>query len=144
MSCILRVSGESLDIDALLAAVRMKPDRVYYKGESRFSSGRGEPNKTSGANFIASDAPHWEFDLQVREATDFLIAHRACMEVIVGFPGAGVLFLDFGIELRDVFMHSDFLSPQFLRAAADAGVTVELSHYPPTAEGKDASRDVSG
>jgi hypothetical protein len=128
---MLRVSGDSLDVAALLAAVDMEPDKIWRKGERRSASRPDSRlNVNSGVNFVASDAGLQKFDEQVREATVFLKERARELEVIAGFPGVEAFTLDFGIELRDVFVHSDFLKPDFLRAAADAGVTVELSHYP--------------
>ena len=130
MSCILRVSGESLDVDVLLAAIGMKPYRIWRKGERRTSNPESRLNETSGMCFEASDADFSEFDEQVREATGFLQRHLADLKIMEIFPGVEAFNLDFGIELRDVAIHVDTLPPAFLKAAAAVGVRVCLSHYP--------------
>jgi hypothetical protein len=80
--------------------------------------------------FVASDADFCDFELQVEEATKFLEKHSDDISGIIALNGVEDAILDFGIELRDVAIHCDFLTPRFLRAAAEVGVTVELSHYP--------------
>ena len=53
---------------------------------------------------------------------------------MTSFKGVQDVTLDFGIALRDVMIHSDILPLRFLKAAAESGVSVELSHYPCTEE----------
>jgi hypothetical protein len=131
MSCILRVSGAQLDVDALLASVRLIPDRVWHRGEPRLESRpNGKCHEHSGATFLASGADFGDFDRQIEEATRFLEDHSTQIAGIVTFKDVEAATLDFGIELRDVMIHRDILAPRFLRAAALAGVAVELSHYP--------------
>lgn len=132
MSCILRVNGEELDVKALLAGITLKPDNVWHKGEPRSPSRpSGRLNQFSGVSFVASDADFSDFDLQLREATAFLEDFRGQIEFMVDFDGVDEVILDFGIEPpSDAVIHSDILTPGFLRAAADAKISVELSHYP--------------
>lgn len=131
MSCILRVSGSNLDVEALLSLVDLKPDRVWRCGEPRRASKpEGRRHDHSGATFVASNADFCEFDKQVDEATSYLERHCQQMASMASFEGVQDTTLDFGIELRDVAIHSDVLPVRFLKAAAEAGVSVELSHYP--------------
>lgn len=129
MSCILRISGESLDIDSLLAQHSLIADRAWKKGEPYFLKGRF--NSDSGANFIASNADLDEFDLQVTEATEFLGLHRSEIARIVAFPGAQDAVLDFGVALYEGYVALVLsLPPRLIQLAASAGVGVEISHYP--------------
>jgi len=131
MSCILRVFGEQLDVEALLAKVTLKPDRIWRKGEPRFKiKPNGQVNEQSGVTFVASDANFHEPAKQLEDATRFLEDCHDEIVLLVEFEGVEHATLDFGIELRDVAVHCDCLSPRFLRAAASAGIEVELSHYP--------------
>jgi hypothetical protein len=131
MSCILRISGDHLDIEALLREVLLKSDRIWLKGQRRFPDNpNSKISDTSGASFVASDADLCDFDRQVTDATKFLKANLGSIRKMKVFPGVESLTLDFGIELRDAATHSDFLPPDFLKIAADSQVTVELSHYP--------------
>ena len=130
MSCILRVGGASLDVDALLAAIDLKPYRIWRKGEPRTSRPGSRLREASGMCFAVSEADFREFDEQMREATEFLQRHLADMKIMETYPEVEWFDLDFGIELRDVTIPTDVLRPAFLKAAAGSGVTVCLSHYP--------------
>ncbi|MFT4639529.1 MAG: hypothetical protein ACI8T1_002854 [Verrucomicrobiales bacterium] len=118
-------------MDALVASIHIKDDKVWRKGEIRSASRPdGKANRHSGATFIASDADFEEFETQVVEATRFLVQHRDEMRDLVRFDAVDHATLDFGIELRDVMIHSDTLTPELIAAAAAVGVSIELSHYP--------------
>lgn len=131
MSCMFRVSGENLEIGKLLKEVPLEPHRVWIKGKPRFKS---NPNsrvvETSGAAFIVSNADMAEFEAQIKEAAAFLKVNMAQIKQMVSFEGVSEATFDFGIELRDVAIHCDYLSPEFLGYIAEAGIGVELSHYP--------------
>ena len=137
MSCILRISGENLNIDALLDSVEIKPYKIWHSGEPRSKSRPdGKRSTTSGASFLASDADFSEFDLQVKEVTSFLRKHREDITVMAEHEESEYPLLDFGIELRDVAIHGDFLPLPLLEAAVAARVSILLSHYPcPEGEG---------
>lgn len=131
MSCVLRVSGDHLDVDSLLSSVHLRPDNIWHRGEPRRrSKPNGRSREDSGVTFLASDADLSEFELQIEEATKYLEDHAGLIAGIVSFEGVQNAILDFGIELRDTAIHSDTLPPGFLRAACNAGIAVELSHYP--------------
>lgn len=131
MSCILRVSGAELNVDALLNIVDLKPDRIWRRGEPRRTSKpEGKRHDHSGASFVASDADFSEFGQQIEEATSYLENHARHIASMVSFDGVQDATLDFGIELRDVAIHSDILPVRFLKAVAGVGIAVELSHYP--------------
>lgn len=131
MSCILRVSGSELNVDALLSIVDLKPDRIWRRGEPRRASKpQGKRHDHSGTTFVASEAGFDEFGLQLDEATSYLETHGRQIASMASFDGVQDATLDFGIALRDVLIHSDILPVRFLKAAAEAGISVELSHYP--------------
>ncbi len=54
MSCVLRVSGEHLDVDALLLSQNLIPVITWRKGDERYLKGRFRTD--SGANFDVSHA----------------------------------------------------------------------------------------
>ena len=131
MSAYFRILGKSLDIEALLKNVSLEPDRVWIKGEPRFKSDpNSQLNEKSCASFIASDADMDNFELQIKEAQSFLERNLDTIIQIVKFPGIDEATIDFGIELRDVAIHCDYLNPQFLAIVAQVGIGIELSHYP--------------
>lgn len=94
----------------------------------------GERYDHSGATFVASEANFDEFGLQLDEATSYLETHGQKIASMASFEGVQDSTLDFGIALRDSLFHSDILPVRFLKAAAAAGISVELSHYPGSEE----------
>ncbi|WP_218082142.1 hypothetical protein [Anthocerotibacter panamensis] len=75
MSCILRISGDSLDVDALLSQHSLPADSNWRKGESHIL--RGKTHSDSGVSFVASEADLDEFNRQVTEAAAFLDFHAS-------------------------------------------------------------------
>jgi len=135
MSCVFRVVGDDLEIDALLVELKMEPYRLWRKGEPRnWRNPEGKKSECSGACFTASEAEMTEFSTQVMDATEFLKEHREDIEAIVAFPGVEEAALDFGIELKRDFLNCDYLPPQLLRLAGSLNIAIELSHYAPTDE----------
>ncbi len=128
MSCILRISGEFLDIDSLLSAFPLEVDRIWKKEEPRLLI--GELNSVSGANFLASDADLAEFDRQVSEATDYLELNAPIISKIVKFSGVQEATLDFGVSIKEGYVtHFSLLPPKLIQLAASAGIGVEISLY---------------
>ena len=128
MSSILRISGQSLDIDALLSLYSLPYDRVWKKGEPRVLNGKLHTD--SGANFLASNADLGEFDRQVSEATEYLEQHAPVVSRMVAFPGVQNAVLDFGVSLYEGNVAQfSFLPPKLVQLAASAGLGLEVSHY---------------
>lgn len=106
MSCIIRISGESLDVDALITQSTLQTDRTWKKGEP----GRlGKLHLDSGANFVASDSDIDQLQHQITEAEIFLKQHIEEIGLIVAFPGVTHAVIDFGVafeqESAAVFCH---------------------------------------
>ncbi|GAB3036712.1 hypothetical protein GCM10027285_20240 [Oleiagrimonas citrea] len=134
MSCVLRISGANLNLEALLRALPIKPYRSWNKGDPRTRrSIKSRIHADSGACFDVSGAGFDEFQRQQQDATAFLVENCVILQEISVFPGVEYSRLDFAIDSGPYPVHSDVLSLQFLRAAAAACVSVELSHYPSTA-----------
>jgi len=129
MSCILRVSGEALDIDALMSGLALSADRTWRTGETR-SKIAGRVHTNSGANFIASNADLDAFTQQVADATAFLESNLPAIAKLASFPGVEQVTLDFGTALLEgnVTMFS-YLPPLLVRLAAQANIGIEISHY---------------
>jgi hypothetical protein len=131
MPCVLRVSGKSLDVNALLDRSSLKAFRTWRKGEPRVpASANSKINVDSGACFDVSTADFDEFAKQQDDATNFLTSNRSSLQQLISSSGVEHAQLDFGIDWGASWIHSDVLSPAFLRAAADLGISVEISHYP--------------
>jgi len=128
MSCILRISGESLNVDALLSHRDMTPDRTWKKGEAR--SLKGKIHSDSGANFIASEADLDEFTRQLTEATTYIKTHAPTIAKMVATPGVQYAVLDFGVSLQEGNVAQFcYFPPQFIQLAASAGIGLEVSQY---------------
>jgi len=128
---MLRVVGESLDIEKLLQEVLIEPDQTWKKGDRRFKSDSNSRLLTkSGVFFVASDADMDNFKLQQEETFKFLEKNILQIVKITEFLGVEEVTIDFGVELRDVAIHCDYLTPKFLGIVAKAGIGIEISHYP--------------
>jgi len=128
MSCLLRISGEFLNIEAMLVASPLVSDRSWKKGERR--NRKGVTHASSGANFLVSERDLDEFDLQVRDATEFLQHHTGTIAAMVAFPGVQDAQLDFGVALPEgMVTHCCHLPPLLIQLAGRAGIGLEISHY---------------
>ena len=133
MSCMLRIGGDTLDIDALLSLHPFEINRLWRKGEPRGSAGKVHTN--SGASAVVSDAEFEEFDLQVGDATAFLETHGPIVAQAACFPGVDYAVLDFAVALRMGYLsQSSCLPPRLIQLAALAGIGLEISHYPCSAD----------
>lgn len=129
MSCVLRVSGEHLDIDSLLQSQKLIPVVTWKKGEERILKGRFSAN--SGANFVVSDAEIEEVALQILDAESYLATN--CDEISTLASAAGVTnaTLDFAVAIRPGFVtQTSTFSSAFLQHVAKLGLDLAISHYP--------------
>ena len=84
----------------------------------------------SGAHYCVSEAEFNEFEKQKKDAIKYLNENEEKIESIQKLAGIESVFLDFGIEQRDVFVQSDFFPPELIRLAGKLGLGIELSQYP--------------
>ena len=132
---MIRISGEVLDIEALLLHRSLTPYRTWRKGEARTI--KGKVHSDSGVSFVASDADFDEFERQLTDATEFLEAHASEVASMTATPGVVFAILDFGVCLyEDSVAQFCYFPPKFLRIAASANLGLEVSVY---ACSKDAS-----
>jgi len=134
--CVLRVSGENLDIDALLAFTSLVPRHVVRKGQPRFERSKHIAGY-SGFNVSVSDASGTDVQSQVRDALAFLQMNREDIQRAVQFPGVEHARLDFGVHCRlsnGIAAQFDYYPPDLLRLAGELGLGIEISLYPVTAE----------
>lgn len=128
MSCILRISGEWLDVDTLLSQHPLPVDQVWRKGEPRLL--KGKYYSESGASFVASDAKLDEFAEQAAEATEFLNLHLGTITNLVVYPGVQNAILDFGVALVQGYVSQcSYLPPKLIQLAAKAGVSIAITNY---------------
>ncbi|HEV8610431.1 MAG TPA: hypothetical protein VGS98_10250 [Thermoanaerobaculia bacterium] len=115
MSCVLRITGPQLE--RALRDLTIEPYRV--EGDD--------------AHFLVSDSDLGDFTGQVRDAIAFLGSHSQDLERLTALPEVRGI-LDFGLAWRDVAAQVDSLPAELVRRAAEFGFSIELSHYPVSAE----------
>ena len=128
MSCILRISGEELNIDKMLQSSSLTYDQVWRKGEP--CSIVGKLNTHSGVQFVVSDADFEDFIIQRSDAIKFLEKNTDAILKMVQFPNVQNNTLDFGVSITEgnVAVMS-YLSPELIGLAAKCGLGVEISCY---------------
>ncbi len=128
MTCLLRISGDSLDIDALLSNHPLLVDRVWRKGAPRAM--RGTPHTTSGVQFLVSDTNLDDLQRQTDDAVAFLAAHLSNIKQMVATRGVQDAVLDFGIGLPyGSVAQFSYLPARLVRLAAEAGLGIYVSQY---------------
>ena len=134
MSCVLRIVGKDLRINDLLD-IKLETDSFWSKGEPRFSTNpEGEKRKDSGATYLVSDAEFEDFDVQIKEAIEYLNKNKNQIKSIMSLSGIDGSSLDFGIVWRDVAVQCDYFPPELIQIAGELGLGIELSQYPPSDE----------
>jgi hypothetical protein len=131
MAAYFRIAGEHINIDEFLNDIDIEPSNIWKKGEKKYKSIRPEElYKWSGVSFCASDADMNEFDVQVEDCIEFLTEFKAEISQLLESDDVEEATIDFGIELMDVAIHSDYLPPKLIKLAGKLGIGIELSHYP--------------
>ena len=128
MSCMLRISGEALDVEAMLLHRRFVPYRTWLKGEER--TFKGKFHCDNGVSFVVSDADFDEVARQLAEATEFLGTKAAEVGSMATAPGVQSAALDFGVSMYEdsAALFCSF-PPGFVQLAASAGLGLEVSVY---------------
>jgi len=137
MSCILRIAGEKLNINKLLA-IDSEPEVYWVKGEPRLQSDpNGKKHLNSGANYCISDADFNEFGLQKEEVIKYLNENGNKIKAIQSLAGSEGAYLDFAIEQRDVAVQCDSFPPELIKLAGALKLGIEISQYPPCDDEED-------
>jgi hypothetical protein len=139
---MLRIVGEQLDLDALLATLPVKPTMVYRKGEPRSSlRPDGGVHEKSGAGFLAGVAPFGDFDAQKIKAVEFLTTHQNDLIQVLQLPGIEFALLDFSMEQKnDVVVQRASMGTELVKLAGAMGLDLEISYYP-VADDEDDAED---
>ena len=129
MSCMLRISGSNLDVDALLVHPSLPIERYWRKGQaSKINPERHY--KDSGVQVVASDAEITELALQVAQATQFLRENSAAIALLAKTFGVEEANLYFGVALCEGNVAVMFeASQELVRLAATAGLGINVSTY---------------
>lgn len=129
MSCVLRIGGEQLDVDALMGSIGLPAYRVDRKGAPRLPRSHG-PFEVSMVHLDVSASAFWDLQAQVADAIAFLTANADVLATALRFPGVDRAILDFAVEAKDLPVDSKYLPPDLLRRAGELGLGIELSSYP--------------
>jgi hypothetical protein len=108
--------GETLDVDALLANSKLRPDFVW----------RREAPTTSGVEFLLGDGRAIQLRDQENMAITYLRAHRDELRAIAAFPGvdAFILGLVYIAKLEEEVSGAALNWPQeLMQSALDVGIT---------------------
>lgn len=132
MSCVLRASGESFDVEQFLLTCTVEPLKIWRKGELRFPKSRPNfpANRDSGVNFKVSAADFSEFQNQLNDARTFLSSHAELLQALANFPGVEAIVMDFGTEIHPPGWCWFSIPPDILALLGASGVTLMLSVYP--------------
>ncbi len=129
MSCVLRVSGEHLDIDALLRVLNLIPIVAWRKGEERFL--KGQFHADSGANFDVSDAEIEDVARQIADAEFYLATNYNEISKLASTEGVAKANLDFAVATRPrLVTQTSSFSSALLQHVAALGLGLAVSHYP--------------
>lgn len=139
MSCILRVSGDNLDVKSLAKKLSIKPYDIYIKGQPIFKTRpEGKKRQTSGLSFCTSNADFNKLDKQIKDTIKYLTKNRLELKKLTANKNVEYSTLDFGIELRmgynNIALQSDYFPHELLKLAADLKIDIGFSLYPPDLE----------
>jgi hypothetical protein len=139
MSCILRVSGDKLDIDSLVKKIKIKPYDTYKKGEPVFKTKpEGRKVQTSGMSFCTSNADSDKVDKQIKDTIKYLTKNKLELKKVTTNKNVTYSTLDFAVELRmgynNIALQSDYFPHELLKLCADLKIDLGFSLYPPDLE----------
>jgi hypothetical protein len=128
MSCVLRVAGETFNVDEFLAGSRIEPCKIWHKGDAKSRSGKESPS--AGFNADVSVADFDEFPAQVQDAIRFLRDNHDDLSRLSTAAGVSDIDLDFGIAIRPETMSKTcLLSPELIQLAGEFKIGIMMSYY---------------
>ena len=129
--CVLRVSGSTSKVREFLSESRLKPVKVYFKGEPGFPKSRG-PSRVSGFNIsVTGHRVGASIIKQCSSAVSFIKRHRKEFERLkaYGFPSQT---LDFALNDEATEKHpwpTYCLSQELVALAGLYKLSIDLSFY---------------
>jgi hypothetical protein len=128
--CVLRVAGDSFDVDAFLASSSLRPCHIYRRGDPGFPASRG-PQELSGFNVLVSESDD-SLEAQIPDALDFLNDNSDEILRLVAATGVHEVTLDFGTLFRDVAVQGERFPAGLVATAGALGVGLSVTLYPPS------------
>jgi hypothetical protein len=125
-ACILRVSGSTAKVRQFLSLARLKPYRVFWKGDPRHG---GRVAQQSGFNIELSTAEG--LPDQARQAIRYATRHKADLDLIpqLGFRAVSIDFGLHDLATEDRPWPSYVVPAAIARLATRLGATIDLSFY---------------
>jgi len=135
MSCVLRIIGQDLDVDAFILKSKLKSSRKGYKGEVVSPPKRKiRKLKYSWVSITTSDASFNAFKKQIKDTWQYLKKNKEKLAVISETKGIQYAVLDFGIYLKMdkelVRYQTKYFPEEFVKLCGELGLGIELSIYP--------------
>jgi hypothetical protein len=134
--CTLRICGDDLDVEALVASLDLEMVAAYRRGEPWFK-GSTLIRQTSGIHVRVSDAGFGNLPEQITDTCVFIEEHKAELAGVRSFPGVETIEFDFPVEEMDVTIPCYGFPPKLLELLASIGAHLDVSLYPaskPSAE----------
>ena len=130
--CVLRVSGAHFDVDQFLRKSLWVPLAIFRAGEPKAPASQpdGPVLKQSGFNLNASNAEFSELHEQIDDAILFLRSNEKELIRLRDFAGVDGMWLDFGIEERDVPAQCETFPPELLSLLGRLGISLALHAHP--------------
>ena len=131
MSCVLPASGAGFDVDQSLASSTLKTIADFRRGHrmSSLSPPGSAPLSESGFHASASEADLSELRKQIDDAVRFLEENSNELKPLVGYRGVEHVWLDFGIEERDVPAQKERFPPRLLSLLGEIGIWLVFTLY---------------
>ena len=130
MSCVMHFTGDTVNVDDLVALCPVEPAVIFRKGERTSDRPNARLCVTSGISFCISEADFEDFETQKADAVAFLAQHRAALAKLRELPGLQHASIDFGIAMRNVVAQSDGFEPELIQLLAPLRLELVLSQYP--------------
>ena len=132
--CVLRVTGNELDLDECLGSGEFEPDNVYRKGEPRVKQRPGGPvNDHNGFTIMVSDSGGDRVSLQIGDARRFLEGNKSKLRDLTAREDVEAVYLDFGWDFpvgeNVAFAQFNHFPPELLRLCGELNIGIEVSVY---------------
>jgi hypothetical protein len=124
---MFRATGSDFAVDKFLQQSTLTPNSVWRRGESRLGK---RVHEGFGFSMVVSEADMSNPPQQVEDAIAFLKANQIELKQLQNFPGIERIYLDFGIEDRDVAVQCDYFPPELLRLSGNLNIGIEVTRYP--------------
>jgi hypothetical protein len=131
MSCVLRASGATFDIDEFLRNSSFDVLTAFHRGEVQFpTSSVTRKSEYSGMSVSVSTREFSDLRGQIEEAVVFLTENDHELKRLRDFPGLERMDMDFSIEDRDVVYQRDAFPHQLLSLLGPLKIGLVISRYP--------------